>query len=196
MGETSRRLLLLLVGGVLLLAPLVGVQLSAGAGRAHACVCMETPPPLEALETADAVFSGMVVGREASRGAPSLFEVQVGTVWKGPVTSTTFVEGGPHVMCWFSFEVGKEYLVYASESGGVLGAGWCGRTGLTENKEHDLQFLGEGWVPASGTTRLMPDHVRTRADAVPLLAWSAALLATIAVATILIWRLARSRRRA
>ena len=50
MGWMPRRLLLLACS-VLLLAPLISVQLSTGAGRAHACSCRpESPPPLEALD--------------------------------------------------------------------------------------------------------------------------------------------------
>ena len=65
MRQTPRRPLLLLAGSVLLLAPLIGVQLATGAGRAHACSC--APPPLsEALDRASAVFSGRVVRMSGS----------------------------------------------------------------------------------------------------------------------------------
>ena len=96
MDSMPRRLLLLLAASALLLAPLLTMQLAAGAGRAHACKCAEPPPPLEALEGAAAVFLGN--GRPLSRRTSSSWtsgptgrrsywsvELEVGTVWKGPV---------------------------------------------------------------------------------------------------------------
>ena len=158
MGSIPWRLILLLATSVLLLAPLIAVQLATGSGRAHACSCMPNPPPLEALDGSAAVFSGKVV----SSGTFSFehywsVEIEVDTVWKGPVTSTTFVYTTYGPTCGYEwFERGKDFLVYAYESDETLYASLCSRTRPFEYAEEDLQELGDGWAPDTGVTGALP----------------------------------------
>ena len=155
MDSMPRRLILLVAGSALLLAPLLTIQLATGAGRAHACSCRPNPPPLEALDGSAAVFSGKVV----SSGTFSFehywsVEIEVDTVWKGPVTSTTFVYTTYGPTCGYEwFERGKDFLVYAYEgyeSDETLYASLCSRTRPFEYAEEDLQELGDGWAPDTG----------------------------------------------
>ena len=159
MGSMPRRLILLLAGSLLLLAPLIGVQLATGAGRAHACSCAPPSPPLEASDGADAVFSGTVV----SGGAFGFdffwsVELEVDTVWKGSVTSTTFVYVWFGPSCGYDqFEPGKDFLVYAheqvfphDEDEETLFVHLCSRTRPLEYADDDLQVLGEGQASAPG----------------------------------------------
>ena len=161
MGSMPRRLILLLAGSLLLLAPLIGVQLATGSGRAYACSCAPPPPPLEASDGADAVFSGTVV----SGGAFGFdffwsVELEVDTVWKGSVTSTTFVYVWFGPSCGYDqFEPGKDFLVYAheqvfphDEDEETLFVHLCSRTRPLEYADDDLQELGEGQASASGVT--------------------------------------------
>ena len=127
MRRTLRRLILLLAGSLLLLAPLIGVQLATGSGRAYACGCdWPPPPPIEAFKEASTVFSGRVVSFrtwsfEVDFGDRSKLpywsvEFEVDVVWKGPVTTTTFVYVTHETACGYSgFEVGEDFLVYAHE---------------------------------------------------------------------------------
>ena len=161
MDSMPRRLILLVAGSALLLAPLLTIQLATGAGRAHACSCHPNPPPLEALNGSAAVFSGKVV----SSGTFSFehywsVEIEVDTVWKGPVTSTTFVYTTYGPTCGYEwFERGKDFLVYAYEgyeSDETLYASLCSRTRPFEYAEEDLQELGDGWAPDTGVTGALP----------------------------------------
>ncbi|MYI81784.1 MAG: hypothetical protein F4056_00105 [Chloroflexi bacterium] len=197
MGWIPRRLMLL-AGSALLLAPLLAVQLSAGAGRAEACSCPPLPPPTEELGYVDAVFSGRVVG---SGGEYSLkhfasVEIEVDTVWKGSVTSTTFVYVWFGASCGYDrFEVGKDFLVYAEhnvfrvEDESTLFVHQCSRTRPLEYAEDDLQVLGAGRTPELGITAAMP----ASADSLPSLAWWAPLIAGITVAALIMRRWARRR---
>ena len=166
MDSMPRRLILLVAGSALLLAPLLTIQLATGAGRAHACSCLAPPPPLEALDGSSAVFTGRVVksspGFYFDRFASVEFEVE--TVWKGSVTSTTFVYVWPEVACGYGrFRLGEDYLVYAyrdafphDEGDDILFVSLCSRTRPFEYAEEDLQELGDGWAPDTGVTGALP----------------------------------------
>ena len=216
MGWIPRRLILLLAGSLLLLAPLLTVQLATGAGRAHACSCSPPPPPLEAFGYADAVFTGRVV----SSGAFGFdffwsVELEVDTVWKGSVTSTTFVYVWFGPSCGYEwFEPGKDFLVYAhhdvfphEQDDDTLFVHLCSRTRPLEYADDDLQELGEGKASESGVAgalRPSSDEEQTtdpsEADAGPAstdafrrLAWWAPLLAGLAAAALIIRRWTRHR---
>ncbi len=158
--------MLLSAASALLLAALT-VSLATGAGRAHACSCAEPPPPLEALEEAAAVFSGTVVSFETyefevdfgSDRSESFWSVEfeVGTVWNGPVASTTFVYVWHGPACGYgNFEVGEDFLVYADRrdfpgvDADTLFVSFCSRTRPLESAGDDLDQLGEGQVPEPG----------------------------------------------
>ncbi len=147
--------MLLLAGSALLLAPLLAVQLSAGAGRAHACECYpETGTEL--LDKADAVFSGRVIS-VAEYWEPVVIEVD--RVWKGAVASTASVHGFDGTSCSYGpFVEGAAYLVYAdvSPSDGTLTTWACSGTARLESVEDALQALQKGREPAPETTRADP----------------------------------------
>jgi hypothetical protein len=107
--------------------------------------------PQEALELADAVFSGRVAS--VTRGGSGEFEAlrvvfSVERVWKGPVASRLEVRTAPDsAACGFPFERGRAYVVYAYQGEGGLGASLCSRTNFVEVAGEDLAALGDGVVP-------------------------------------------------
>ena len=141
-----------------LLAALLVPAALLGAQRAHACSCVEPPPPLEALDDVDAVFSGTVTSLEFDERYGVLLTFAVDRVSKGPVAETLFAttsslgEGD----CGFPFAEGTAYIVYASADDGAYRVWLCSRTGLLEHAQQDLEALGEGQVPGSGTTGPVP----------------------------------------
>ena len=169
----SRRLMLLLAGSALLLAPLLTVQLATGAGRAHACKCGPPPPPLEALDEASAVFTGTVVSFETfsfeaefeSDRTESYWSVEldVDRVWKGPVASTTFVYVWHGPACGYgNFNIGEDFLVYTHQRSydevddDTLFVSFCSRTRPLEDADEDLKALGDGQAPEAGITGARP----------------------------------------
>ena len=182
MAWMPRRLILLLAGSALLLAPLLTVQLAAGAGRAHACSCAP-PTPDEAFERASAVFLGRVV--EISGKWEREIEIEVDTVWKGSLAPTTVLRR-PSECGYPGFSAGEEYLVFAQDYEDSLVAFLCGGTVRLEYARDYLPTLGEGQAPQAS---LPGDR---------LLALSMLLLVTMAAAVILwlaAWHLNRSSRR-
>ena len=223
MARMPRRLILLLAGSALLLAPLLTVQLAMGAGRTHACSCV-WPTPDEAFERADAVFSGRVTSVDEYFGPVA---IRVDTVWKGSVTSTTSVSQYDGTSCSYGrFVEGEEYLVYAYERPhGTLNVWTCSGTMQLGGAQEALQLLGEGRAPEPGivepapasrdaeltATRgptdagqaadsdgQAPDPVTTEAgsasvDSLRSLAWWTPLIAGIAAAALIIRRWAGHR---
>ena len=87
-------------------------------GFAFPCSCMEPPPPEEAYEEADAVFSGQVTNIVVDEsGYYHEVTFQIIDVWKGEnseeitVLTETFSDA-----CGYNFQINNEYLVYASVS--------------------------------------------------------------------------------
>ena len=209
MGWMPRRPLLLLAGSLLLLAPLIGVQLSVGAGRAYACSCAPPPPTLDALDGASAVFLGKVVSFRTWSFEVDILdgyklpywsvEFEVDTVWKGPATSTTFVYVTYGPSCGYPwFEVGEDFLVYAHERHEATTVSQCSRTQRLERAEGDLLALGDGWGPEPGTTGIRPPSTgigRPSTDSSRLPVWPTALLAAMAAAVVLVRLVTRPRQR-
>jgi hypothetical protein len=105
-------------------------------------------PPAIALAQVEAVFSGVVLRSSEPRdlGQPDPWPVQVTFQvtrrWKGPVADTLVIrtgEGGGD--CGFPFQVGAEYLVYASGKD-ALYTSICHRTRLLLAAKEDLEALG------------------------------------------------------
>lgn len=121
---------------------------------ASACSCVMPPPPEDALNEANAVFSGEVVeiieNKKLFGGSyGKTVHFKVDKAWKGAVESemiiTTGNDGGD---CGFAFEKGRNYLVYASMSNmyveGTLSTTICHRTTELSSATEDLNALGEG----------------------------------------------------
>lgn len=117
--------------------------------KAAACSCSETTPS-EAFQRADIVFIGVVTKFEiqgepgTNAGRQATFHVQ--NLWKGPQNDSIIIataNGGGD--CGFDFIAGREYLVYAQQSGSQWHAGICSRTSdirfSRETVREDLEFL-------------------------------------------------------
>ncbi len=149
--------------------------------HAAACTCVSALATTARTEMADAarVFRGTVIETRRLPDHPDpdarvrwrfVITIRVNRIWKGPPTPTvTLYDLSPGTDCQgFGFEVGKEYLVYASEDSakdlkinGRLFYAWtdlfaegtpmlrpksCSSTGLTSEKyvHHALDELGPG----------------------------------------------------
>ena len=126
----------------------IGVFIIAGLGPrlASACSCAAPPGPLEALEQADAVFTGEVTGTSRQlRNSSVATRIRLIRSYKGGMqSSVTIYSADNSAACGFSFEKGKKYLVYAYEGEGELRTSICTRTTTLEMAEQDLAALGDG----------------------------------------------------
>lgn len=130
-----------------------------------ACSCIQPTSPKEALKQSTAVFVGEVIDIDVSSGivisSADLVKVifEVSKIWKGPdyktLILTTARDG---VSCGYSFEQGKEYIVYARGKGKKLNVSLCSRTKLLANAQEDIEELGEGGAPSVPNSNLPYRH--------------------------------------
>lgn len=121
-----------------------------------ACSCIMPPPPLDALASSDAVFSGRVTGQfDANLGPmvssadPVRYTFEVKQVWKGAANPSIVVSSARDgASCGYTFEQGREYLVYANTLEGGLETSLCSRTAQLAQAQDDLAALGEGQTVA------------------------------------------------
>lgn len=126
-------------------------------GKVSACMCDYPRSPTEELKASSAVFTGEVVSRgyaERDDGYADDFvaEFNVSTVWKGSVGTTIQVAtASDGAACGFYFQVGGQYLVYASNDYPPydLSTSLCNRTRPLFEAADDLAELGEGQSPTS-----------------------------------------------
>ncbi len=130
---------------ILVLAFALG--LSAGlllpSGRiAKACSCLPPPPPAQALDESDAVFDGTVARIETVDPTDHFSGLRihfvVHTQWKGVTEGRVHVlTAGDSAMCGVFFELGRRYIVYASDQDedGLLETHLCTRTRLWDEDE-------------------------------------------------------------
>jgi hypothetical protein len=107
---------------------------------------MPPPPPLEALEEADAVFSARcltAVPIEHTNGYTHTYTLRVLAVWKGEGDAIITIRTSDPAMCGIWLNPGEEYLIYAYEWEGVLESNNCSRTKMLEFAAEDLAELGE-----------------------------------------------------
>lgn len=126
---------------------------------AHACSCMMTPPPRQALKESKAVFTGKVISMETFDvknnfvGTEPVVRVKflVSRTWKGVQDAEAEVyTSGFNPACGFNFVKGKEYLVYAYPDRwklDVLETGICNRTAEIKKAKKDLRAIGKGIEP-------------------------------------------------
>ncbi|WP_432357959.1 hypothetical protein [Sporosarcina sp. UB5] len=121
--------------------------------EASACSCIMPPPPEDALDQADAVFSGEVVevieNGKLVGGYGKTVHFKVDEVWKGIDESEAVITTGLHDGdCGIPFVKGQKYLVYASKSDmyvkNTLSTTICHRTTELAYATEDLNALGEG----------------------------------------------------
>jgi hypothetical protein len=147
------------------------------------------PPPEDALEEADAVFSGEVVeiieNQKLFGGSyGKTVHFKVDKAWKGTDESemviTTGNNGGD---CGFSFEKGQKYLVYGSASNmyveGTLSTTICHRTTELAGATDDLNALGEGEEVSKASSQ-RKDQVEDK-DVIPWWAFAVFVVGLIAV---------------
>ncbi|MGY6631811.1 MAG: hypothetical protein ACXIUL_12485 [Wenzhouxiangella sp.] len=115
-----------------------------------ACSCQPGLSPAEEFERVDAVFAAEVLGLDVSPDNPFVVQARlaVGEAWKGQLaleqTLETFADPG---LCGFSFQPGRQYLVYAAFDDGpdaALATNLCLRTRPLAQADEDLAFLGAG----------------------------------------------------
>lgn len=143
---------------------------------AHACSCMAPPPPQEALEQSDEVFTGEVVEISEISGQSLSVRFSVSEVWKG-VEQREIEVATPNnsAACGFSFEEGGEYLVYTNENMGGRGTdtstGLCSRTADLANAGDDLDALGKGTPGSELTAADTGDDDSDEEESLELSAW-------------------------
>ncbi len=138
---------------------LFGIFFLLGTAQAHACSCGDFPTPAQAMAQATKMFSGKVVAVHGGSGThrePTLssgyvlVEFEVYTVWKGPAFATMFIETAWWSgSCGVEFYVGQEWLVISYDGETTHP---CSGTRHLELAQADVEALGAGQVPASGTT--------------------------------------------
>ncbi|MFC2106346.1 hypothetical protein ACFLS0_06320 [Candidatus Bipolaricaulota bacterium] len=139
----------LLVVGMMALA--VGFSLAAAA-----CSCAAPGTPEDALEAADAVFSGRVIGLRLEPQTPEdptisfmpedlLATFIVSLVWKGTLEQETVVRTTfTCCVCGYAFQIGETYLVYAYGDESGIRTSVCTRTKPIALAKDDLDVLGPG----------------------------------------------------
>lgn len=157
---------------VLLTGLIVGlVGLMSAPENCLACSCAPPPGPAVARDRAAAVFAGRVSaidqGQSADGASHYQVTIQVSTVWKGAVGRETVVfTSSNSASCGYSFEVGKDYLVYAAKTGGetpraypdnALSTGLCSRTSPLASAGDDLAALGTGAMPTDMPLPTLPN---------------------------------------
>ena len=146
------------------------VNLFSNPTSVYACSCMVPNSPADSFTNYDVVFSGKVVKIEDSRGVVydllrwifRNFELpfvdyflylerfqglnvtfKVINSWKFVNTSSIDIKTGyGDADCGYSFETGREYLVYASNMpGNYLYSNTCTRNNILPNASEDLAYL-------------------------------------------------------
>ncbi len=184
---------------VVLLLGLFAVVAMVAPRPALACDCPEPPPPREAREQVDAVFSGEVVA--VTRPGPDVdppdrelvAEIEVAEVYAGEVHERVEVRtAGDQAMCGYGFESGRAELVYATSDDGSLSTSLCDRTRALDRAGEDLAELGAGEPPLAG-----PGPGIAATPQQPVVGWRLGLVGGFAVVVLVlgVWR-ARARRRA
>lgn len=116
---------------------------------ASACSCLETPVE-EARTASAAVFEAQVASIEPIEGGAGAIRVRLDVVqtWKGANTEHLEVTTSSNeASCGYPFEVGRSYLVYATEAQGELRVSLCSRTRRMEDADSDRAALGTGTIP-------------------------------------------------
>ena len=112
-------------------------------GFLYPCSCMEPPPPEDAYEEADVVFSGEVTNMVISEEG-YYYEVtfQIIDIWKGEyLEEITVLTELFSDTCGYPFQINNEYLVYAYTYSWGIYTNICTRTNLLEYASEDLDYL-------------------------------------------------------
>ena len=123
---------------------------------ASACSCLQTSVT-DAFAQADVVFTGRVVsirlGNPLEPGVistadPVLIALDVSGYWKGPVSRViTVTTRRSEMSCGFTFQTGRDYLIYAYKGEAGRTTDLCSRTRSVTKAADDLKSLGVAKVP-------------------------------------------------
>jgi hypothetical protein len=162
---------------VAVVACVIGSLALAGS-PAFACSCSKPNPVSEELEQSDAVFMGEASQVKRDQTGITV-EFKVSKAWKGVFTErVAVVTADSGASCGYSFEEGKEYLVYGLGKG-PASVSLCSRTAPVEEAYTDLSALGPGYTPMENSTN--PDN----SGSIPILVGvGAAIAAGIAFLTL------------
>ena len=111
-------------------------------GFLYPCSCMEPPPPEDAYEMSNVVFSGQVIDiiEDWNNGFMEI-SIDVYNVWKGAIDNQVIILTGLDD-CGYYFQLNEEYLIYGYYS--QMNHIWtdiCTRTNLLEYASEDLDYL-------------------------------------------------------
>ena len=120
-----------------------------------ACSCAPLPDVATALDRADAVFAGRVIGLElvprynedptvSFLTEDLIVRLVASSCWKGDVElETVFYTAFTCCVCGFPFAIGESYIIYAIKDGDSLRTSMCTRTRLLVDASEDLVILGD-----------------------------------------------------
>jgi hypothetical protein len=128
----------------------LALLLLASAEKAFACSCPVIPGPekkqvQQAFSGSVAIFSGEVLEISDSSTDINIWLVKfkVAKSWKGDLNGeVTITTAKNSAMCGYSFEIGKQYLVYANGARDALMVSNCSRTSKMSNKG-DVKYLAK-----------------------------------------------------
>lgn len=127
---------------------LIALLLLQPAVPTYACDCDVPDNATEALERADAVFTGKVIKLKKEKVEIAAI-IAVSESWKGTKDSQVIVYTDRSSSCHFNFIEGEEYLLYPSKHDGKFKVISCGRSTVIKNAGEDLLELGAGSEPTN-----------------------------------------------
>ena len=178
------------------LLPLAALSafLLAPPSPAWACSCVPPDPPPIAFANTDAVFAGRVTqisdprwpGGLVSSADPVRVVFQVNDSWKGVTTTTVLIATAVSgASCGYTFDVGRQYVVYAYNNNGVWGTNMCTRTNDVANAAVDLTYLNT--LPKLALVSTSPS--------VPVAAYVVGAAIALALAAASVWLFTRLMKR-
>ena len=121
------------------------------AASAYACSCLPRTPQ-QSFASAQAVFAGRVIDVGQQNPASEVrVRFEVSRIWKGQKRPQIVVmTSSSSASCGYSFQVGENYLIYASLQESQLQTGLCSGTKPLSMAQEDLAVLGRGETPRPG----------------------------------------------
>ena len=109
----------------------------------YACSCLELPPPNQAYEEVDVVFSGEVISIDENwDNYYNQITIEVTNQWKGEsLNIAKLLTEVNSAMCGYEFQINNNYLVYGYKGENNIYTNICTRTNLLEYANEDLDFL-------------------------------------------------------
>jgi tissue inhibitor of metalloproteinase len=158
-----------------MIASITFIHNIGNSNSAFACSCAMPAPPKETLAVSDAVFSGRVVLVMPSSWLYDSAVFSVDKTWNGVNEKIVFIPTASQgAMCGNNFEVGKEYLVYASDSEGSLHTSSCSRIKPLAFAADEINMLGTDYsIPVQNL-------VRADNSSLPVMGIGAAIAGTVA----------------